>query len=113
MRVVSALLLLISAVVGIVAVAFGLLFSGAVSQYTPVFVWLDNYETERGMRFKGIIPATHRDEEWGFTHKELQSTDLSGQVVLVTGGNAGLGYWSSINLAEAGATVGRLRHLDY
>lgn len=107
MGILSTIVQLISVVVALLAVVLGLFVSGAISQYTPLFVWLDQREFSRGPRLKGIIPATHRDEKWGFTHEELQSTSLEGQVILITGGNAGLGYWSAVNLAPTGATIGK------
>lgn len=40
---------------------------------------------------------------WKFTASNIP--DLSGQTILITGANSGLGYWTSLLLAEKGAEV--------
>ena len=100
---------LLAVSIAVVATLLGLLTSGVLSKYTPIFVWLDQYETSRGQYFKGLFPATHRDVPWGYTFEELRETKLNGNVVLVTGANSGLGYWSALHIATTDATVGELR----
>lgn len=51
----------------------------------------------------GMLPAMHDGEAWGFTHDEMP--DLTGHVVVVTGGNTGLGYWTARHLAAKRAKV--------
>merc|ERR1719401_1808166 len=52
---------------------------------------------------KGMFPAMHEGTPWGFTLDEMP--DLTGQTILVTGANVGLGYWTAYHAAAKGATV--------
>eukprot|EP00756_Hemistasia_phaeocysticola_P062938 Hpha_TRINITY_DN6413_c0_g1::TRINITY_DN6413_c0_g1_i1::g.124::m.124 len=54
-------------------------------------------------RFKGWSPAHHRGKPYGYSFEQLP--DLSGKVVVVTGGNSGLGYWTALHLARKGAVT--------
>lgn len=98
---------LLAVSIAVVATFIGLLTSGFLSKYTPVFVWLDQVETSRGQYYKGLFPATHRDTPWGYTFQELRETNLKDHIVLVTGANTGLGYWSALHIATTDATVGK------
>lgn len=89
-------------IVALVAILIGLLTTGALKR-TGIFTWIDKYEGSRGTFFKGMFPATHEAEPWGFTLKEMP--DLTGETIFVTGGNVGLGYWTAYHLAAHNAKV--------
>ena len=91
-----------SLIVLLIAVFFGALFSGLLKQ-AGLFRFLDTMEQARGMQLKGMAPAMHEGTPWGFTLENMP--DLTGQTMLVTGGNIGLGYWTAHHLAAAGAEV--------
>lgn len=93
---------LASVVVAILATILGLLFSGALAK-TGVFAMLDGLEMGRGKQLMGLAPAFHRGTPWGFTVGDMPN--LKGHVVLVTGANVGLGYWTCYHAARAHATV--------
>jgi len=88
--------------VGIFAIAIGLVFSGSLKR-TGFHRWVDNYEGSRGYFFRGMMPALHEDAPWGFNLKDIP--DLRKYSVLVTGANTGLGYWTAYHLAAKKATV--------
>jgi len=67
------------------------------------FRYMDGFQRERGPYFVGMLPAMHEGTPWGFTHEEIP--DLTGQTIVVTGANTGLGYWTAYHLAKKGATV--------
>jgi len=52
---------------------------------------------------KGMAPAMHDGIPWGFSIEEIP--DLSDEVIVVTGANVGLGYWTAHHLAAQNATV--------
>ena len=89
------------------AVSVGLILSGALAEVTPLMKFLDSLSFGGKEMLKGMVPAIHRGTPWGYTFEELQATDLSGQVVLITGGNIGLGYWTAYHLAKQDAQVGK------
>jgi len=92
-----------AATAALVAVFVGLLVSGGLKG-TGFFPFLDRLNPAgRGQQLKGVFPAMHEAEAWGFTLAEMP--DLSGQVIFVTGGNVGLGYWTAHHLAAHGAAV--------
>jgi hypothetical protein len=70
----------------------GSLFSGHLAK-TGVFAYFDSYEGARGTFFKGMFPAMHEGKAWGFTLAEIPP--LNGKVILVTGANTGLGFWTA------------------
>jgi hypothetical protein len=76
----------------LLSILIGTLFSGHLAK-TGIFAYFDSYEGERGTFFKGMFPAMHQGTPWGFTHAEIPP--LGGKVVLVTGANTGLGYWTA------------------
>lgn len=88
--------------VALFAIFIGALISGALKQ-TGVFRWADAFEGSRGTFLKGMFPAMHEGTPWGFTLEEIP--DLTGQTILVTGANVGLGYWTAHHLAAKKATV--------
>jgi len=88
--------------VALFAVFVGALFSGALKQ-TGIFRFVDTYHGSRGQFFKGMFPAMHEGTPWGFTVDEIP--DLTGQTILVTGANVGLGYWTAWHMAAKNATV--------
>mmetsp|Transcript_20896 Transcript_20896/g.25338 ORF Transcript_20896/g.25338 Transcript_20896/m.25338 type:complete len:95 (+) Transcript_20896:116-400(+) len=61
----------------------------------PIFKFADAYDGSRGTFFKGMFPRLHKHTPWKFTHEDLSKLDLTGQTVLVTGANTGLGYWTA------------------
>merc|ERR1712159_348074 len=69
------------------------------------FSYLDRFEGSRGSFFMGLFPAIHDGVRWGFTEADMNSLDLTGQSILITGGNVGLGYWSAYHLAKSNADV--------
>jgi len=52
---------------------------------------------------KGIAPLFHRGTPWGFHQHQIP--DQTGKTILITGANAGLGYWSAYHLAANNANV--------
>ena len=88
------------------AVLIGLVLSGTLAQITPLMRFIDNVKVNGKPVMLGMAPALHRGTPWGYTYEELEDTDLSGKVILVTGGNIGLGYWTAYNLAKQNAEVG-------
>ena len=90
----------------IIAVLIGLVLSGTLAQITPLMKFLDNFKVDGKQVLLGFAPALHRGTPWGYTFEELEATDLSGKVILVTGGNIGLGYWTAYHLAKQDAEVG-------
>lgn len=88
--------------VALFAIFVGALISGAVKQ-TGIFRWADSYVGSRGTFIKGMFPAMHEGTPWGFTLEEIP--DLTGQTILVTGANVGLGYWTAYHMAAKNATV--------
>jgi len=88
--------------VALFAIFLGALISGTLKQ-TGIFRWVDTYQGRRGQSFKGMFPAMHEGTPWGFTVEEIP--DLTGQTILVTGGNVGLGYWTAYHMAAKNATV--------
>ena len=89
-----------------VAVAIGMVLSGALAEITPLMKFLDQGKVVGTDSLKGLIPAFHRGTEWGYTFEDLEKTDLKGQTILVTGGNIGLGYSTAKLLAKQKANVG-------
>jgi len=89
---------LLSISVALFAIFLGLLFSGALVS-TGLFTYLD----ATNVQLRGVAPAFHAKEPWGFTLKEMP--DLTGRTALVTGANSGLGYWTALHLAAANAEV--------
>jgi hypothetical protein len=85
-----------------VALLVAALMSGALAS-TGVFALLDSYQGSRGQFFKGMLPAMHVGTPWNFS--EDQIPDLSGQTIVVTGANSGLGFWTARHLAAKRATV--------
>jgi len=83
------------------AIAFGMLTSGMLTRM-GFFRYLDRYEARRGQFYKGIVPACVEGTPWGLT--EDQMPNLNGQTFVVTGANAGLGYWTAFHLAKANAS---------
>jgi len=88
--------------VALFAIFLGALISGTLKQ-TGIFRWVDKYQGSRGQFFKGMFPAMHEGTPWGFTVDEIP--DLTGQTILVTGANVGLGYWTAYHMAAKNATV--------
>jgi len=86
----------------IAALALGLLLSPLSKQYPILFHWLTHLDDS----FIGLLPAlTPTKDSWRFTHEQLQTIDLRGQVALVTGANSGIGLEISKALSRQGATV--------
>ena len=86
--------------VGVSVVALAVFIGFLTSEYsTPFFQYLDQYAGGRGKRLMGIVPAVHRGIPWRFTHDDMAAIDLTGQTILVTGANVGLGYWTAHSLA--------------
>jgi NAD(P)-dependent dehydrogenase (short-subunit alcohol dehydrogenase family) len=88
--------------VALFAILIGTLISGHLKK-TGIFQYHDRYETSRGTFFKGMMPVHHEGTPWGFTEAEIP--DLTGETILVTGGNVGLGYWTAYHMAAKSANV--------
>lgn len=102
----SAMCKLTAVVVLLVSLLVGSLFSDDtnVLKKLGVFRYFDSYVGSRGAPFwMGMFPAMHEGTPWGFQASDIP--DLTNQTILVTGGNAGLGYWSAYHLASHGANV--------
>ena len=91
----------------LIAFVIGLALSGTLAKVTPLMHYIDTYNVGGKPILLGASPALHHGTPWGYTYEELEQTDLSGKVILVTGGNIGLGYWTAHNLAKQDAQVGR------
>lgn len=91
------------AAIAIAALALGLLLSPISKQY-PIFHW--HWLSHIDDSLIGILPAlTPTKDSWRFTHEQLQSIDLRGQVALVTGANSGIGLEISKALSRQGSSV--------
>jgi len=88
--------------VSLLAIGLGALLSGHLRKW-GLFSFLDGFEPGGKASLKGIAPAMHDGVAWGFTVDELP--DLSNEVIVVTGANVGLGYWTAHHLAAKNATV--------
>lgn len=55
--------------------------------------------------FIGIWPDTLTDEERAVAFKYTDLPDLTGHVAVVTGANAGVGYWTAYHLAKKGSST--------
>jgi len=80
---------------------WGLIISiiiGVLIFKVPPFLDRQNLFNERG-----VIPLFHREEPWGFQVHQIP--DLSGKIVVVTGANSGLGYWTAYHLANKNAMI--------
>jgi len=86
----------------LLAVACGALVSGLLRQW-GLFTFLDGFESGGKAKIKGLAPAMHDGTPWGFSLDEMP--DLSNEVIVVTGANVGLGYWTAHHLAAKNATV--------
>jgi len=86
--------------VGAVAVLIGLVFS-PIPRNLGFYKWLASHQPP----LIGFAPAFMIESKWGFTFEELYASDLTGQNALVTGGNSGVGYETSLALARLGAHV--------
>ena len=94
------LLTICAALVAVVAVLVGLLFS-PIPRNLGLYKWLAN----RDPSLLGLTPAFSDGRPWGYTFEELYANDLTGQNALVTGANSGVGYETSLALARLGASV--------
>lgn len=86
----------------LIAIGVGALVSGLVRQW-GLFSFLDGFEPGGKAALKGLAPAMHDGIAWGFSFDEMP--DLSNEVIVVTGANVGLGYWTAHHLAAKNATV--------
>ena len=86
----------------LLAVLVGLLYSGVLVRM-GVFQWIDDLDPAgRGLRWRGETPWLV-PTPWAYS--EGQIPQLEGKVIVVTGANSGLGYWTTRHLAHRGATV--------
>ena len=72
--------------VACLAVFVGLIYSGFIAEHTNFFPWLDQLYTFNGKVMMGLTPAFHKNTPWGYTFDQLEKNDLSGKVIVVTGG---------------------------
>lgn len=89
-------------IVVVVAVFIGALSSGLLRRM-GVFSFLDKLEVGGKPFFKGIVPAMHDGTPWGFSLDQMP--DVTNEVIVVTGANVGLGYWTAYHLAAKKARV--------
>eukprot|EP00986_Skeletonema_menzelii_P004776 scaffold1675_cov146-Skeletonema_menzelii.AAC.8 len=87
-------------IAAIAALTLGLLLSPLSRQY-PIFHWLAHLDDS----LIGLLPAVTPTNSWSFTHEQLQTVDLRGQVALVTGANSGIGLEISKAVSRQGAAV--------
>lgn len=67
------------------------------------FQWIDTWDPAgRGLRWRGETPWI-TPKPWRFTAEDIPKLD--DQVIIVTGANSGLGFWTASLLAGHGATV--------
>jgi len=52
---------------------------------------------------RGMVPLMHKTVPYNFTADEIP--DQTGKVIIVTGANSGLGFWTCYHLLSKGATV--------
>jgi len=91
-----------AATVLLLAITVGLIMSGVPRRlgfYTVLPTLLEGNEAY------GIVPATLDGATWGYTFADFRKVRLDGQVALVTGANAGIGFSLSKHLAGQGAVV--------
>jgi len=67
--------------------------------------YLDNRIIEGSQRHRGMIPFLHQGTPFGFNISSVPEGSLQGKVFVVTGGNVGLGLWTSFHLASKGGNV--------
>jgi len=85
------------------AILVGALNSGFLAEL-GLFAFMDDLDIPgAGRLFQGLVPAFHRGTPWGFTPEMMP--DLSGKVVIITGANVGLGYWTAYHIAAANGTA--------
>mmetsp|Transcript_48627 Transcript_48627/g.135874 ORF Transcript_48627/g.135874 Transcript_48627/m.135874 type:complete len:369 (-) Transcript_48627:19-1125(-) len=53
--------------------------------------------------FSGMSPTYYGDKPWRYEYSQLPRLD--GKVAIVTGANAGVGFWTALHLARQGAHV--------
>jgi len=94
-----------AALVLLVAILIGSLLDERTNflKKAGLFRALDGWVGARGKYAMGFVPMMHDDTPWGFSESDMP--DLTGQSMLVTGGNTGLGYWTAFHLARAKADV--------
>lgn len=71
--------------------------------FTSLGVW--RYVDTNFPFAKGMVPVFHHGTPFGFTLDDIPKAGLKGQIVVVTGANVGLGYWTAHHIAGKGAHV--------
>ena len=86
----------------LVAVLLGVLYSGVLVS-SGSLAWIDEWDPRgRGLRWRGETPWLV-PQPWLFTAEDIPRLD--DKVIVVTGANSGIGYWTASHLAGHGATV--------
>eukprot|EP00929_Paragymnodinium_shiwhaense_P016052 TRINITY_DN12418_c0_g2_i3.p1 TRINITY_DN12418_c0_g2~~TRINITY_DN12418_c0_g2_i3.p1 ORF type:complete len:377 (+),score=78.62 TRINITY_DN12418_c0_g2_i3:53-1183(+) len=85
-------------VVALLAVLLGLFHAGRLRTLAP---YLTNFGSN-GNKI-GLTPSIWGDKPWLYEFSQLPRLD--GKVAIVTGANAGLGFWTALHLARQGAHV--------
>mmetsp|Transcript_7224 Transcript_7224/g.8283 ORF Transcript_7224/g.8283 Transcript_7224/m.8283 type:complete len:382 (-) Transcript_7224:323-1468(-) len=87
----------------VIALVLGGIFSGEFSRLGLVHFAVENLASSQ--RPIGVWPSTVDFSKKQWNYEAISPGELDGKIALVTGGNNGLGYYTSLHLALKGATT--------